>query len=135
MVDAAELARILAAHGRPVDPGLAELGSASADGSIPALISPSLQSTAALVTPALLGAEGFVDLDVIGTVGDPPVLPANASTLTEAEGVVVVDREVFAAALADEVRTTTTWVDGPGAVAAVRDAGLAAAPGDHRHRA
>jgi putative ABC transport system permease protein len=57
------------------------------------------------------------------------VLPTSASTLSTAKGVVVVDRAVFASRSGDEIPATTTWVDGPGAVAAVRDAGVAESPG------
>ena len=58
LVDSADLAQILAAHDRPVDPGLAELGSAARTTASRRSISPSLQSTAALITPALMGARG-----------------------------------------------------------------------------
>ena len=128
LVDSADLAQILAAHDRPIDPGLAELGSASGDG-VPALISPSLQSTAALITPALMGAQAFVGLRVVGTADHPPVVPSASSTLSEADGVVVVDRGAFSAASGDELVSTTTWVDGPGAAAAVGAAGLTDTPG------
>ncbi|WP_456787888.1 FtsX-like permease family protein [Cellulomonas sp. P5_C5] len=128
LVDSAELAVILAAHDHPVDPGLTELGSLRDDG-IPALISPSLRSTAALVAPALLGGQEFVDLSVVGSADHPPVLPEKSTTPSQTEGLVIVDRTVFAESAELEVPATTTWVDGPGAVAAVRDAQLAEAPG------
>lgn len=124
LVDAAELAPILAAHDRPVDPRLTELGDTDGQ-SVPALISPSLQSTTALVPPSLMGAESFADVRVLGTTENPPVLPRTSSTLSQAKGVVVVDRAAWSAVTGDERLATTTWVDGPGAAAAVRDAGLA----------
>ncbi|KQY42994.1 FtsX-like permease family protein [Cellulomonas sp. Root137] len=128
LVDSAPLAQILVAHDRAVDPGLAALGSAGGGG-VPALISPTLQRTSELIAPALMGAQEFVDLDVVGTADNPPVLPTSASTLSVAKGVVVVDRSVFEEASGDELPATTTWVDGPGAVSAVRDAGVAGSPG------
>lgn len=124
LVDSAALAQILAAHDRPVDPGLSTLGSAVDDG-VPALISPSLLSTAELIAPALMGEEDFVDLRVVGTAENLPVVPQSSSTLAGTAGVVLVDREAFAAVSGDEVAVTTTWVDGPGALTAVRAAGLA----------
>lgn len=128
LVDSAELARILVAHDRAVDPGLAQIGSTDDDG-VPALISPSLRSTAELIAPALMGAEDFVALDVVGSADNPPVVPTRASTLSAAKGVVIVDREVFGSVSGDDVPATITWVDGPGAVGAVRDAALAESPG------
>lgn len=128
LVDSVDLAQILAAHDRAVDPGLTSLGSPDGD-SVPALISPSLRSTAELIAPAIMGAESFVSLEVVGSADNPPVLPTRSSTLSTAKGVVIVDREVFASVSGDEIPATTTWVDGPGAVAAVRDAGVAESRG------
>jgi putative ABC transport system permease protein len=79
------------------------------------------------VTPALLGADGFVDLRVVGTTEHPPVLPVRGSSVPD--GVAVLDRAAFASAAAADIPPSTAWVDGPGAVAAVQDAGLADAPG------
>ncbi|WP_315096364.1 FtsX-like permease family protein, partial [uncultured Cellulomonas sp.] len=124
LVDSAALAQILAAHGRAADPGLTALGSATGD-DVPALISPSLQSTAALVPPAVMGAAAFVDVRVVGSLEHPPFLPTRSSSLSDAKGVVLADRAVYEAVSGDTVSATTTWVDGPGAVAAVRDTGVA----------
>lgn len=128
LVDSTDLAQILAAHDRAVDPELTSLASTD-DDSVPALISPSLRSTAELIAPAIMGAQDFVDLDVIGAADNPPVVPTGASTLSTAKGVVVVDREVFGSVSGGALPATTTWVDGPGAAAAVRDAGVAESPG------
>ncbi len=121
LVDSAEVAQILAAHGRPVEDGLATL--ASGDG-IAALISPELESTAALIPPAVVGSDRYLDLRVVGTTEHPPRLPPSASTLSEAQGIVLVDRATFAAAAGLEAEPTTVWVDGPGAAAAVRANGF-----------
>ncbi|GEK21256.1 FtsX-like permease family protein [Cellulomonas xylanilytica] len=129
LVDAAELAQILEAHDRPVDPGLATLATAATGGGTPVLITPSLQRTATLVRPEVMGSDEFVDLQVVGTAEHPPVLPSTSSTATVPDGYVVVDRETFAAASGADTAPSTVWVDGPGAAAAVRDAGLADAPG------
>ena len=123
MVEADELAQIRAAHGLPVDAGLATLGTPADDDRVAALISPSLQSTAKLVDPSVLGTEEIVDLDVVGTLEHPPVLPSTGSTISEADGVIVVDRATLPGA--SELDAATVWVDGPGAVEAVRDAGQA----------
>ncbi|WP_421732586.1 FtsX-like permease family protein [Cellulomonas sp.] len=123
LVDSAALAQILEAHGRTVDADLPALGPAVGD-DVPALISPTLQSTAALIPPALMGSVEFVDLRVVGTTEHPPFVPTGISTISDARGVVMVDRGAYEAVSGDEVPATTTWVDGPGAVAAVRDAGV-----------
>ena len=61
MVDAAELAQIMTAHGRTVDAPLSTLASGDGD-LVRALIAPELQKTADLVEPAVLGTARFVDL-------------------------------------------------------------------------
>ncbi|MBO3086492.1 FtsX-like permease family protein [Cellulomonas fengjieae] len=128
LVDAAELATILEAHDRPVDPGLATLGTGEG---IPVLISASLRRTAELVQPAVMGASRFVDLDVVGATEHPPNLPRDPRALPSApaDGTIVADRDTFLAGAGIEAPITTLWVDGPGALAAVREAGLADSPG------
>ncbi|MEZ0447967.1 FtsX-like permease family protein, partial [Cellulomonas sp. ICMP 17802] len=122
LVDAADLATVLAAAGRPVDAGLAGLGEGSG---VSALISPSLESTAALVQPAVIGKSGFVDLDIVGTALHPPVIPVKANNAPAgADAFVIVDRARFAATSGVDLPASTAWVDGPGAVEAVRAAAL-----------
>lgn len=124
LVDAADLAAVLAAAGRPVDAGLAGLGDGTGS-QVPALITPALESTAALVQPAVMGKTGFVDLHVVGTAQHPPVVPEKGDTApADTDAVVIVDRTRFEAATGIDVAPSTVWVDGPGAVDAVRAAGL-----------
>ena len=71
--------RILAAHGRPVDPGLAELGTATGDAASRRSSRPSLQSTArARRRPRSWATTGSSTCDVVGTADHPPVVPATA---------------------------------------------------------
>ncbi|MET0789649.1 MAG: FtsX-like permease family protein [Cellulomonas sp.] len=129
LVDAADLAAVLTAAGRPVDAGLAELGDATG-ARVPALITPALESTADLIQPAVMGKTGFVDLDVVGTAGHPPVVPVKANDApAETDAIVIVDRARFEAASGIDLAPSTVWVDGPGAADAVRAAGLTDAAG------
>jgi putative ABC transport system permease protein len=124
LVDAADLAAVLSAAGRPVDPGLATLGDATG-ADVPALISPALESTARLVQPAVMGKSRFVGLDIVGTTQHPPVVALEATGApADTDAVVIVDRARFQAASDIDLPSSTAWVDGPGAVDAVRAAGL-----------
>lgn len=124
LVDAADLAAVLTAAGRPVDPGLAALGDTSGS-QVPALITPALESTSALVQPAVMGRSRFVDLDVIGIAAHPPVLAAPAGDAADdTDALVIVDRARFEAASNIDLPPTVAWVDGPGAVDAVHAVGL-----------
>ena len=129
VVDAADLATVLTSAGQPVDVGLAKLGDVTGP-ALPALIAPALESTAELLPPEILGRTGFLDLDVVGTALHPPVLLAKADDApAETDAIVIVDRERYEEANDTGLALATVWVDGPGAVDAVRAVGLAETPG------
>ena len=77
-----------------------------------------------------MGDEEFVDLRVVGTAEHPPVLPVRADETFVPDGVVVARPRDLRGGLGDRRSSVdTTWVDGPGAAAAVFDSGLADSPG------
>ena len=126
LVDAAELAPMLEARERPVDERLSSLGTGEG---VPVLITESLENTAELVAPSVMGIDEFVDLRVVGTTEHPPAVPAAATSAREPDGITVADRGAFRRASGSAVAPTTIWVDGPGAVTAVRAVGLTETPG------
>ncbi|MDM7855626.1 FtsX-like permease family protein [Cellulomonas alba] len=144
-VDAAPLAAILRAHGRPVDARLESLARPAAGNHVPTLISPSLATSAARVAPELSSGGGTVHLDVLGTTRAFPRLDSvrPVGGAQPANGEVLVDRATIDRASANPAdrskwvadtppsatTITTVWVDGPGAAAAVHAAGLDHAEG------
>lgn len=133
VVDVAELARVRAAAGLPVDDGLAALAEPGADGTVPALVSADLLARAQALDaePVMSALNASVRLDVRGTTslrpdaGAPTLDARVATTRSEDDGVVVVDRAVLASVADQRPTVDRAWVSGPGAVAAVEDAGLA----------
>ncbi|WP_456844305.1 FtsX-like permease family protein [Cellulomonas sp. P5_C6] len=129
LVDAADLAAVLTAAGRPVDAGLAGLGDASGS-DVPALITPALQRTAELIQPAVMGKSRFLDLDVVGTAQHPPTVAEKADDApSDTDAIVIVDRARYAAVSGIDLPASVAWVAGPGAVDAVRAAALTDDPG------
>ncbi|MFS0706138.1 FtsX-like permease family protein [Cellulomonas sp. 179-A 9B4 NHS] len=130
VVDAAELARVRADRGLPVDAGLAALGTAGADGAVPALVSAGLLdrlSAHPVEGDLRVGVLGEpVAVDVRGTTamlpdaGAPPLdARAAAPAAVEDDGLVVVDRSALVATGVDVPAPDRAWLSGPGAVAAV----------------
>ncbi|QHT54838.1 hypothetical protein GXP71_01140 [Cellulomonas sp. H30R-01] len=128
MVDAVDMARVLEARGEPSD-GWARLADPSTAG-LPALLTPDLLRTAQILEPEFMAADGFVPIDVQGTVDDVPrVMPLDDEALAELQAggtdpAFVVDRARYQQVVGSAVPLQTVWVQGPGAAAAVRDAGL-----------
>jgi putative ABC transport system permease protein len=147
-VDVDQLAKILRAHGEPVDAGLTRLAHGSG-AKIPALASPSLAASMASAhfTPQVLTNTGTVSMAVAGTLSDsgpvfdpvhPPVDEVSQAvdgrvlvdrvTYDQAQGVAETDNKWTTGASDDSkpeaAAITTVWVDGPGAAAAVHKAGL-----------
>ena len=120
LVDAADLATIVEAHGLDAT-GLRSLPAGAADAP-PALASPSLSSAVGLVQPSVLTNSGRVDLRVVGTAADDPHVTVT-STVPVA-GRLLVDRATFDAAQGGQTDPTTILVDGPRAAAAARALGL-----------
>ncbi|MDC7120007.1 hypothetical protein OMK64_00475 [Cellulomonas fimi] len=133
LVDTADMARVLEARGEPSD-GWAALAEPSAAG-LPTLLTADLTRTAQILEPEFMAADGFVPLDVQGTVADVPrVTPLDEEELAELQAggedpAFVVDRTRYQEAVGAAVTLQTVWVEGPGAAAAVRDAGLEDKPG------
>ncbi len=135
VVDAAELARVRADRGLPVDAGLAALGTPDADGAVPALVSAGLLerlSAHPVQDDLRIGVLGEpVTVDVRGTTamlpdaGAPPLdARAAAPARTEDDGLVVADRDVLVATGVDVPAPDRAWLSGSGAVAAVAALGL-----------
>ncbi|GIG19616.1 hypothetical protein Cch01nite_03400 [Cellulomonas chitinilytica] len=132
-VDAADLARARAAHGLPVPDGLATLGEGD---TVRVLATPRAAAAAALVEPQVRVTEKVVQVDVVGTVADVPLVPgaATASRGAPTEPTTPVDPDDdltlladwgrLAAAEGEPLAIQTIWVDGPGAAAAAEAAGL-----------
>ena len=150
-VDVDQFAKILRAHGQPVDADLTGLTHVSGS-TILALASRSLGDaiTSAHFTPKLLTNTGTVNLSIAGVLGDSgpefdPIYRPAGEFSQAVDGRVLVDRTTYdtAQGIADAdnkwanggtdsekpvpLEITTVWVDGPGASAAVHTAGL-----DHR---
>lgn len=129
MVDTADMARVLAARGEPSD-GWARLADPSTEGRLPALLTSDLARTAQILEPEFMATDGFVPLDVQGTVEDVPRLsPLDDEELAELQAggtdpAFVVDRARYQEVVGSAVPLQTVWVQGPGAASAVRDAGL-----------
>ncbi|MCC2334404.1 FtsX-like permease family protein [Cellulomonas wangsupingiae] len=135
VVDAADLARVRAATGLPVDPGLAELGEPAGDRVRALVAEPLLARLQVANGVPLRVTKGSVELDVRGTTslspdGGAPPVDARAADLTRTadDGVVVVDATALAAAAESPPATTRAWVAGPGAAQAVADSGIADLP-------
>lgn len=135
VVDAAELAQVRADMGLPVDAGLAALAEPGPDGTVPALVTGDLLDASRTSRDAgtrvlVSGVDRTLELELRGTTTltpdpGPPTLDARiVRPPTRDDGLVVVDRRVLAQ-VADQTPTPDrAWVGGPGAVAAVADAGL-----------
>lgn len=133
MVDAVDMARVLEARGEPAD-GWAALADPSTGG-LPALLTPELARTAQILEPEFMATDGFVPIDVRGTVDDVPrVMTLDDETIAElpaggAEPALVVDRARYQEVVGSAVPLQAVWLEGPGAAAAVRAAGLEDRPG------
>ncbi|QTE31161.1 FtsX-like permease family protein [Pengzhenrongella sicca] len=114
VVDAAAYGDISAAHDPRYAGELALLGGAGAEGDRPrAVVSPALVDEVAARGATVLVGGSTVELDVVGTtdLGAP------------GEAFVIVDRAALAPLITQPVEPDRTWVDGPGAAAAVAAAG------------
>lgn len=137
VVDTAELAAVRTSLGLPVDPGLAELGTAAgADGALPALVSADLlrrlEENGIADRPEVSFLREEIALDVRGTTaltpdaGPPPLDARLAAPVGEDDdGVVVLDRETLRATGAEVPATDRAWLAGPGAADAVAALDLA----------
>ncbi|GEL94909.1 FtsX-like permease family protein [Cellulomonas composti] len=113
LADADELATIGATHDHPI-PGLTDL--VATDGTVPALVSASVEPTTRLVRPTLRAADGRLELSVVGLLGAEPYVTTTGPAAT---GRLLVDRATFDAAQGTSTAPSTILVDGPGASAAV----------------
>ncbi|MBT0992843.1 hypothetical protein KIN34_00865 [Cellulomonas sp. DKR-3] len=119
-VDAEQLAAVRAALGAD-DDGLAALAAADGGTRVPALVSPSLLSTARTLDPHVWVREEFAPLEVLGTT--------SITGSAEPTATVVVDRSALEAATGSDLQVDTVWVAGPGATEAVAASGLASTGG------
>lgn len=133
-LDAAAFERLLAATPLPDAPQLAALDDRPADGTVPVLLSAALSGASGGGTDRAEGTDGSGDPDELSLlwertsvpltlIGTAPALAevGDDTTSSDADALVVVDREALAAALGSDVDPDTLWVAGPGAVAAVAD--------------
>ncbi|MBO3096538.1 FtsX-like permease family protein [Cellulomonas dongxiuzhuiae] len=133
VVDAAELGRVRAAAGLPVDEALAALAEPGPAGTVPALVSAGLleRAQAGDAEPVMSVLNTTVRFDVRGTTvlrpdaGAPTLDARVAAPLEDDDGLVVVDRATLAAVSGQRPTVDRAWVSGPGAVEAVEAERLA----------
>ncbi|MGY4643538.1 FtsX-like permease family protein [Cellulomonas sp. URHB0016] len=129
-VDAADLARARTAHGLPVPDELATLGEDTGE-TVRVLATPDVATAATLIEPQVRVVDTTVRVDVVGTVDEVAPVPGGGTDAAEAAvaPTVVGDWSRLSAVAGEELKVQSIWVDGPGAVEAVRAAGFADADG------